>query len=72
MTSMFSLGVTVNRNLCQMEFAGWRKNHRKSRINKKWHKKYGPLLRCRGHAYRLGAQVVCCPCVERVLRNELA
>lgn len=54
--------LTIDYQLCQLEFVGWKKNHRKARINKKWHKKYGPILRCKGHVFRVGSKIVCCPC----------
>lgn len=61
--------VKVSRYLCQPEFAGWLKSHRRSRINKKWHKRYGPRLRCKGRAYQIGDTFVVCPCVERKMRE---
>lgn len=45
--------VIVDRNLCQPEFIRWRKKHRKSRIAKKWRKKYGAVTACKGVAFEI-------------------
>ncbi len=57
--------IVVNRYLCKVEFVRWRKSHRKSRINKKWHKKYGAIWRCKGMCFNLqGHTLVMCPCTH--------
>ena len=60
----------VDPHLCQMEFVGWKKSHRRSRINKKWHKRYGPIMRCRGYAYNISGRLACCPCVADKIVNS--
>lgn len=56
------MAVIVDRYACQQEFVGWRRVHRKKRINKKWRKKYGPALRCTKPVYRIAGKVLFCPC----------
>lgn len=61
----FGLRVYVAAELCRMEFVRWRKSHRKSRINKKWHKKYGAIHRCANtEGIRMGDSLHVCPCVK--------
>jgi hypothetical protein len=68
-----AIRLTIDRYLCRPEFVGWKKSHRKARINKKWHKRYGPILRCKGHAYHVrGMGIVCCPCVAVSIKQELS
>lgn len=70
---MFSgLQICVNPYLCSNEFVRWVRNHRRSRINKKWHKRYGMITRCSGsdRAYRVGDMVVCCPCLGKKIQEE--
>lgn len=46
--------VQVSRFICDgPQFVRWRKSHRKSRINKKWHKRYGAIFTtCPGKPFR--------------------
>lgn len=68
---MNGMSVLENSHLCQMEFVRWRKTHRKSRINKKWRKRYGAVLACKGHGYQMAGSVVGCPCFVKRLRDEI-
>lgn len=63
--------VYVESHLCRPHFVRFRKNHRKARINRKWHKKYGAITRCDGHAYQVLNRLIVCPCSMRKMR-ELA
>lgn len=64
--------IHVSDYMCKTEFVRWRKNHRKSRINKKWHKRYGAIARCKGVAYNVaGMGIVMCPCVKAALDCEM-
>lgn len=47
--------VKVNEYACELTtFLRWKKNHKKSRINKKWHKRYGAVYKtCPGVVYLL-------------------
>jgi len=54
--SLIGMPVYVNKHLCQMVFVRWRRSHRKSRINKKWQKKYGAVCVCSGHGYVMKMQ----------------
>ena len=68
-----STKVSVNRYLCNGgKFVRWKRSHRKSRINKKWHKRYGMILsKCSGVCYEVqGIGMVMCPCVEAQLKKE--
>lgn len=66
------LNVMVSHYLCEPpRFLRWRRNHRKSRINKKWHKRYGAVYSaCPGKAYQLGGRLMVCPCVWDALQKE--
>jgi hypothetical protein len=72
---MADVRFTVSMYLCDSPvFLRWKKNHRKSRINKKWHKKYGAVYKpCPGKAYRMrGFGIVVCPCVAAAFEKKLA
>ena len=63
--------IFLSNYLCTYEFAGWRKNHRRSRINKKWHKKYGSIRKCPGKAVQVaGLGLACCPHIYEQLKKE--
>ena len=69
---MFGMNITVDRHLCERKFIRWVKSHKKARINKKWHKKYGYISRCEGHAYEVrGMGLVCCPCFHEQMKREI-
>jgi len=73
MLMVSGIKVTISRMLCQQEFVRWRKSHRKARINKKWHKRYGPVTVCKGHGYQVaGIGIVGCPCFVNKLRAQLS
>jgi hypothetical protein len=39
---MTGMRLTVSKHICKPPlFLRWRRNHRRARINKKWHKRYG-------------------------------
>lgn len=70
MNNIYGFKVIQSIHLCRPEFVRWCKNHRKKRINKKWHKKYGAIYACKGHAYQVaGVGVVACPCILSKLRK---
>ena len=66
--------LRVDRYLCDPpRFIRWKRNHRKARINKKWHKKYGAVYAyCQGKGYQVGGQLVVCPCMKAQLVKEFA
>jgi hypothetical protein len=45
--------IIVDRYICKPEFIRWRRKHRKARINKKWRKKYGAVIACKGVGYEM-------------------
>ncbi len=65
--------VYANSLLCDGgKFLRWRKNHRKSRINKKWHKKYGfEVTQCSNPAFRVGDKLIVCPHAMRELEKTI-
>ena len=62
--TIYGISVVKSPYLCDSpKFLRWRKSHRKARINKKWHKRYGyETTTCPGVAYQMGRQLMC-PCV---------
>lgn len=56
--------VTVNYSLCDTK-KKYVRRHRKSRINKKWEKRYGANLvvekECSGVSYQVRGAIFCCP-----------
>lgn len=62
--------MLVDRWICTpARFVRWRRKHRKSRINKKWQKRYGPVLEtCKGVAYNVGGTMLACPCMANALK----
>lgn len=61
----------VDQTLCQVKFVRWRRNHRKSRINKKWHKKYGFIAECGGYGFHMdGMGMYVCPCMANQIRAK--
>jgi len=60
-----SMPVHCEKYFCKTTFAGWRRTHKKSRIAKKWRKKYGATYKCFGHAVRFNGTLVVCPCVMK-------
>ena len=64
--------VLVDPNICEKVFVRWLKSHRKSRINKKWHKKYGATIKCNGVAFEVnGIGLVCCPHFKQLMDKEI-
>lgn len=64
--------VVVSGSMCEPPtFLRWKRSHRRSRINKKWHKKYGAVMKpCPGRAFQLpGCKLVVCPHVNAMLRK---
>lgn len=62
--NLSGIQIHVAHILCDPpSFLRWKKNHRKSRINKKWHKRYGPVLsECLGApGYQIGGKLYVCP-----------
>lgn len=70
-STIAGLRVTVQRHLCQTKFLRWARTHRRSRINKKWRKKYGPVIApCPGFAFEIaGMGLLVCPCVAAKLKE---
>lgn len=71
--ALSGMPVRVDRNLCQSEFVRWKRTHRKSRIAKKWRKRYGPVVACKGgQAYQIRGLGLClCPCTKRQLDKAI-
>lgn len=62
----------VNQYLCEVKHVRFRLNHRKARINKKWHKKYGAISRCESNPVEmLNGTIIMCPCRERELKESI-
>lgn len=57
------LGLKVARFPCNMEFVRWRRRHRNNRIDRKWRKRYGAVMRCRRKTLRVGNTIYVCQCV---------
>lgn len=70
MSTLGGVPVTVDRHLCKIEFLRWARTHRKSRIAKKWRKRYGAVYsECPGVGYEMGLfkftrRLVVCPCAH--------
>lgn len=63
--------VHVNKYACRPEFRRWKRVSRRKRQNKKWRKKYGPVVACPGVAFRVdGMGYVFCPCVEAEIKKH--
>jgi len=61
--------IYINPSLCQVQFIRWRKNHKKSRINKKWHKRYGFISKCVNEkAFKMGNNLYLCPCLYEKMK----
>lgn len=61
--------VYVSASLCQPGPEVQVRRHRKSRINRKWRKKYGVRSApCPGLVYRMMSSVHCCPCGREKLK----
>lgn len=64
--------IIVNQSLCMKTFIRFSRNHRKARINKKWHKKYGAITRCVANPVEIkGMGFFMCPCRERELKESI-
>lgn len=64
--------VYIEKCMCKTEFIRWRKSHKRSRINKKWHKRYGAIYACKGVAYNMkGIGLICCPCFKREMDKQI-
>lgn len=63
-TSQPNLGkIFVDKQLCIRVCIGYKRNHQKKRINKKWHKKYGPITKCYTPAFQNpDGSLIMCPC----------
>ena len=58
--SIYGIRVYVDPFLCQNDEIRQRRTNRKSRINKKWRKKYGLVTICRGHTFMVGPMAHMC------------
>jgi len=65
--------VVVSWFICEVpRFIRWKRNHRRSRINKKWHRKYGTVMTtCRGACWRVGKCFVVCPHFKGLLEGAM-
>lgn len=64
--------IIVSKSLCMKTFIRFRRNHRKARINKKWHKKYGAISTCESKtAEMLNGTIIMCPCRKRELDEAI-
>ena len=83
---MNGIQIVVYHFLCKPEFIRWRRQHRKSRINRKWQKRYGAVVACKGVCYEVNLpsiadlwsnrrlttkKIVMCPCIKAALDREL-
>ena len=71
--TIFGLKMLTSQYMCETPaFIRWKRNHRKSRINKKWHKKYGAVMsKCKGVAWQIGMNLYTCPCMTAALKKEM-
>lgn len=70
--SIFSNEIIVDKYLCQVTFIRFKKSHRKSRINKKWHKRYGIITACvNDKAFKVGNKILVCPCMFEKMKKGL-
>ena len=70
---LHGMNVQISHYLCDLPtFLRWRRNHRKVRINKKWHKKYGYITKpCPGKCYEIrGIGLVMCPHFKEQLNAQ--
>lgn len=68
--NLAGIRITESRYICESpRFLRWRRNHRKSRLNRKWHKKYGAVMTtCPGVYYEVRGQgLIMCPHAVRAL-----
>lgn len=74
MTHFGGFPFRISNYICEPPtFVRWKRSHRKARINKKWHKLHGPVTStCRGVAYRMGGEMIACPCAMLKIRTEYA
>ena len=64
--------VMVSKYICYFAVAKQRRTHHRSRINKKWKKRYGfHETACSGKAYQVNGTMVVCPHVKAQLDKEL-
>lgn len=67
-----ALKINISNYLCNVQHVRFRRNHRKARVNKKWHKKYGSITRCVANAFQIeGMGLVMCPCRKRELDEAI-
>lgn len=64
--------VVVDKFLCRTDRLVQRRTHRKSRINKKWRKKYGFDSVCKGHTVIIGRDARVCPHVKAKLDKRVS
>lgn len=64
--------IIVSKSLCIRMFIGYKRNHRKARINKKWHKRYGMKTKCEVEICEMNnGSLVMCPCRKRELDEAI-
>jgi hypothetical protein len=63
--------VVVSPHICDSPmFVRWVKTHKRPRIAKKWHKRFGAVMsRCPGKAFEVGNRLLVCPHVMTELRK---
>jgi len=70
--SPFITQIVVNKYLCMSTFIRFRRNHRKKRVNKKWHKKYGAITKCESTVLqRHDGTLIMCPCRKTELDTAI-
>ena len=88
MLQVFATGGTITvapdmgPKIDKSKFVRWAKTHKRRRIAKKWHKRYGPIMGCLGVMFDVAAmdffgkktprQLLCCPCFKAMLDKEIA
>lgn len=62
--------IVVDRWICTPPtFVRWKRKHRKSRINKKWQKRYGAVMQpCKGVSYNMSGTILVCPCMVETIK----
>jgi len=69
--SIYGIKVYVDHFLCQPDEIRQRRTNRKSRINKKWRKKYGIERICHGRSYIFSGNAHMCPHFHAKLKKKI-
>lgn len=72
MDRIAGMRVFENDFICELKFVRWARTHRKKRIREKWKKRYGPIMACKGVAYKINKiGLMVCPCMMKKMQEAL-